>query len=211
MTRPDRRELSGRASLFALALFFLLLLLLPLVASTGGGEVVAVMDAFYRAGALVFGGGHVVLPLLQAEVVDPGWISESTFLTGYGAAQAVPGPLFTFSAYLGAAMAPGVHGGILAAVATVMIFLPGMLLLVGVLPHWDRLRASSTAQRLIQGTNAAVVGILGAALYAPIWQGAIVEPADFALALAGFLLLTVWRWPAWLVVIALPLVTVLAG
>ncbi|NRB54435.1 MAG: chromate efflux transporter [Salinicola sp.] len=211
MTRPDRRELSGRASLFALALFFLLLLLLPLVASTGGGEVVAVMDAFYRAGALVFGGGHVVLPLLQAEVVDPGWISESTFLTGYGAAQAVPGPLFTFSAYLGAAMAPGVHGGILAALATVMIFLPGMLLLVGVLPHWDRLRASSTAQRLIQGTNAAVVGILGAALYAPIWQGAIVEPADFALALAGFLLLTVWRWPAWLVVIALPLVTVLAG
>ncbi|WP_425517747.1 chromate transporter [Salinicola acroporae] len=169
------------------------------------------MDAFYRAGALVFGGGHVVLPLLQAEVVDPGWISESTFLTGYGVAQAVPGPLFTFASYLGAAMAPGAQGWLLAAVATIMIFLPGMLLLVGVLPHWDRLRASSTAQRLIQGTNAAVVGILGAALYAPIWQGAVVEPADFALALAGFLLLTVWRWPAWLVVIALPVGSLVSG
>ncbi|WP_110715037.1 chromate efflux transporter [Salinicola acroporae] len=210
-TPSDRLELSGRWSRFALVLFFLLLLLLPLAASVGGSEVVAVMDAFYRAGALVFGGGHVVLPLLQAEVVDPGWISESTFLTGYGVAQAVPGPLFTFASYLGAAMAPGAQGWLLAAVATIMIFLPGMLLLVGVLPHWDRLRASSTAQRLIQGTNAAVVGILGAALYAPIWQGAVVEPADFALALAGFLLLTVWRWPAWLVVIALPVGSLVSG
>ncbi|WP_342595523.1 chromate efflux transporter [Salinicola lusitanus] len=210
-TPSDRLELSGRWSRFALVLFFLLLLLLPLAASMGGSEVVAVMDAFYRAGALVFGGGHVVLPLLQAEVVDPGWISESTFLTGYGVAQAVPGPLFTFASYLGAAMAPGAQGWLLAAVATIMIFLPGMLLLVGVLPHWDRLRASSTAQRLIQGTNAAVVGILGAALYAPIWQGAVVEPTDFALALAGFLLLTVWRWPAWLVVIALPVGSLVSG
>ncbi|WP_110598123.1 chromate efflux transporter [Salinicola lusitanus] len=210
-TPSDRLELSGRWSRYALVLFFLLLLLLPLAASMGGSEVVAVMDAFYRAGALVFGGGHVVLPLLQAEVVDPGWISESTFLTGYGVAQAVPGPLFTFASYLGAAMAPGAQGWLLAAVATIMIFLPGMLLLVGVLPHWDRLRASSTAQRLIQGTNAAVVGILGAALYAPIWQGAVVEPADFALALAGFLLLTVWHWPAWLVVIALPVGSLVSG
>ncbi|WP_204352725.1 chromate efflux transporter [Salinicola halophilus] len=194
--------LSTRVSAPALALFLALLLALPFAAAWAGG-LVAVADAFYRAGALVFGGGHVVLPLLQSEVVAPGWVSEPTFITGYGLAQAVPGPLFTFAAYLGASMAPGGAGWATAALATVMIFLPGMLLLIGVLPHWERLRASSRAQRLIQGTNAAVVGILGAALFDPIWRSGVVAPIDFALALTGFLLLSVWRWPAWGVVILL--------
>ncbi|WP_242495674.1 chromate efflux transporter [Salinicola tamaricis] len=194
---------SRRWRLPALVVFLALLLLLPLMAAADSGPALAVMAAFYRTGALVFGGGHVVLPLLQAAVVEPGWVSQNTFITGYGAAQAVPGPLFTFAAYLGAAMAPGVHGWLLAALATLMIFLPGMLLLIGVLPHWERLRASVRAQRLIQGANAAVVGILAAALYDPIWQSAIVAPLDIALALVGFLLLTRWRWPAWRVVVLL--------
>jgi len=200
-------HVSKGVSWTALLGFFVLLMVLPLAANWGG-EIAAVMDAFYRAGALVFGGGHVVLPLLQAEVVDPGWVPEDEFLTGYGLAQAVPGPLFTFSAYLGALMAPGAYGWVLAAVALLMIFLPGMLLLIGIIPHWDKLRTSPTAQTLIQGTNAAVVGILGAALYDPIWRSAIVDPSDFALALTGFLLLTVWRWPAWLIVVMLTLSSV---
>ncbi|WP_110689652.1 chromate efflux transporter [Salinicola endophyticus] len=194
---------SRRWNLPALIVFLVLLLLLPLMAASGGGAVIAVMAAFYRVGALVFGGGHVVLPLLEAAVVEPGWVTQSVFVTGYGMAQAVPGPLFTFAAYLGAAMAPGTHGWLLAALATVMIFLPGMLLLIGVLPYWERLRASASAQRLIQGTNAAVVGILAAALYDPIWQSAIVAPLDIVLAALGFGLLTRWHWPAWRVVVLL--------
>lgn len=161
------------------------------------------MDAFYRAGALVFGGGHVVLPLLESGVVQTGWVSEDDFLTGYGAAQAVPGPLFTFAAYLGAVIAPGTGALMGAVLALLMIFLPGMLLLVAVLPWWHDLRQLARVQGVMRGANAAVVGILGAALYQPVWTSAIVGPHEFVLALTGFLLLGVWKLPAWAVVIAM--------
>lgn len=193
---------SHRAGIVAAALFVGLLLGLPLLAWISPLPVLQVVDAFYRAGALVFGGGHVVLPLLDAEVVQSGWVDADAFLSGYGAAQAVPGPLFTFAAYLGAVMTPlgGVFG---AALALALIFLPGLLLLVAVLPHWQRFRGWRGAQALMRGANAAVVGILGAALYDPVWTGAILGPPEFALALTGFLLLTVWKLPAWAVVIVL--------
>lgn len=180
--------------------FVALLACLPLFAWLGPSATLAVMDAFYRAGALVFGGGHVVLPLLESEVVQSGWVSADEFLTGYGAAQAVPGPLFTFAAYLGAVMTP--LGGSLfgATLALVMIFLPGLLLLVAILPHWNRFRRWHNAQALMRGANAAVVGILGAALYQPVWTSAILGPREFVLALTGFLLLSVWKLPAWAVV-----------
>ena len=151
----------------------------------------------------MFGGGHVVLPLLEAEVVPSGWLSNDQFLAGYGAAQAVPGPLFTFSAYLGAAMAPGVEGLVLAGIALVGIFLPGFLLVVGALPFWNVLRAKPQAQAILRGANAAVVGILGAALYDPVWTSAILEPRHFALALIGITLLMIWKLPSWVTVIAM--------
>ncbi|HSP58433.1 MAG TPA: chromate efflux transporter [Halomonas sp.] len=194
---------SARVGHLAGLAFVALLVGLPLLAWASSSATLAVMDGFYRAGALVFGGGHVVLPLLEAEVVQSGWVSAEEFLTGYGAAQAVPGPLFTFAAYLGAVMSP--FGGSLfgAALALVMIFLPGMLLLVAVLPHWNRFRRWDSAQALMRGANAAVVGILGAALYHPVWTSAILGPYEFALALTGFLLLSVWKLPAWAVVVIL--------
>ncbi|MEA3252355.1 MAG: chromate efflux transporter [Pseudomonadota bacterium] len=194
---------SARAGHLAGLVFVALLIGLPLLAWASPSAALAVMDAFYRAGALVFGGGHVVLPLLEAEVVQSGWVGADEFLTGYGAAQAVPGPLFTFAAYLGAVIAP--LGGSLfgAALALVMIFLPGLLLLVAVLPHWNRFRSWDSAQALMRGANAAVVGILGAALYQPVWTSAILGPREFALALTGFLLLSVWKLPAWAVVVIL--------
>ncbi len=182
---------SRRAGVAFLALFVALLFLLPLLQGLGMG--VALLDAFYRSGALVFGGGHVVLPLLRDAVVTPGWVSDSTFLNGYGAAQAMPGPLFTFAAYLGASV-EGPWGGIVGAVvALVAIFLPGMLLLMGVLPFWASLRSQPRAQAAVRGVNAAVVGLLGAALYDPVWTSAVLKPSDFALALVGFVLLTVWQ------------------
>lgn len=190
-----------QVGIVSLALFFLLLVLLPLAAGTAQG--VALFDAFYRAGSLVFGGGHVVLPLLQAEVVPPGWVSDDAFLAGYGAAQAMPGPLFTFSAYLGAVMGPEPHGLAGAAIALVAIFLPGFLLLIGALPFWDAFRSRPIAQAAMRGANAAVVGILGAALYNPVWTSAVLDPYDFALALSGFILLTVWKVPPWVVVLLL--------
>ncbi|MDX1587962.1 MAG: chromate efflux transporter [Oleiphilaceae bacterium] len=194
---------SPRAGHLAGIAFVALLLGLPLLAWASPSATVAVMDAFYRAGALVFGGGHVVLPLLEAGVVQSGWVAAEDFLAGYGAAQAVPGPLFTFAAYLGAVMGP--LGGSLfgAALALVMIFLPGMLLLVAVLPHWNRFRQWDSARALMRGANAAVVGILGAALYQPVWTSAIMGRQEFALALLGFLLLSVWKLPAWAVVLVL--------
>lgn len=191
-------RVSRKAGIAALALFALLLLVPPLLA--GASHSIALLDAFYRSGALVFGGGHVVLPLLQAEVVGPGWVGNDAFLTGYGAAQAVPGPLFTFAAWLGAVAGPEPNGIAGAAVALVAVFLPGLLLLVGVLPFWDALRTRPAAQAAMRGTNAAVVGILGAALYNPVWTSAILTPRDFALALTGFVLLTVWKAPPWMVV-----------
>ena len=183
----------------ALVTFFAALFLLPLVA--GQGQVFAVIDSFYRAGALVFGGGHVVLPLLQAEVVQPGWVTPDEFLAGYGAAQAVPGPLFTFAAYLGAVLGPEPNGILGATLALLAVFLPGFLLLVGALPFWDRFRAMAPAQSLMQGANAAVVGILGAALYSPVFTSAIGDMRDFTLALACFVLLMAWKAPPWAVVI----------
>lgn len=189
-------RVSVRVGLAALVLFGGLLVALPLLAGFGPG--LAVVDAFYRAGALVFGGGHVVLPLLQAEVVAPGWVTADRFLTGYAAAQAVPGPLFTFAAYLGAVLG-GVTG---AALALAAVFLPGFLILVGVLPFWARLGRLPAARSAMQGANAAVVGVLGAALYDPVFTGSVGSLADLALALALFVALVAWRVPVWAVVIA---------
>ena len=187
----------------ALFLFAVLLLLTPVVTASTGSHMLAMIDALYRSGALVFGGGHVVLPLLQAQVVTPGWVGNETFLAGYGLAQAVPGPLFTFAAYLGAVMNSPPNGFTGAAIALVGLLLPGMLLVYGMLPFWDAMRTRPSAQAAMRGTNAAVVGILGAALYNPVWTSAVSSPRDFALALAGFLLLTVWKLPPWIVVVLL--------
>ena len=183
----------------ALVTFFAALVLLPLLA--GQSQSLAVIDSFYRAGALVFGGGHVVLPLLQAETVATGWVSADDFLSGYGAAQAVPGPLFTFAAYLGAVLGPSPNGVVGAMLALLAIFLPGFLLLIGVLPFWNRFRSMARAQSLMQGANAAVVGILGAALYAPVFTSAVTDMRDFTLALVCFVLLMAWKAPPWVVVI----------
>lgn len=183
----------------AIITFLVLLVLLPLAA--GKSQGLAVIDSFYRAGALVFGGGHVVLPLLQTEVVAPGWVTSDQFLAGYGAAQAMPGPLFTFAAYLGAVLEPAPNGMAGAVIALLSVFLPGFLILIGVLPFWDRFRSMAQAQSLMQGANAAVVGILGAALYSPVFTSAISDLRDFALALACFVLLLAWRTPPWMVVI----------
>jgi chromate transporter len=188
-----------RQAAVALAVFAGLLVVLPLVAGTS--QTLAVIDSFYRAGALVFGGGHVVLPLLQTEVVSPGWVSADSFLAGYGAAQAVPGPLFTFAAYLGATLGPEPNGIAGAIIALLSVFLPGFLILIGVLPFWDRFRTMAKAQSLMQGANAAVVGILGAALYSPVFTSAIGDMRDFALALACFVALVAWKAPPWVVVL----------
>ncbi|HDZ45405.1 hypothetical protein LCGC14_0193330 [marine sediment metagenome] len=196
-SEPLHFPVSRRVGSIALGLFAALLVLLPLLA--GSAIWLAIADAFYRSGALVFGGGHVVLPLLEAEVVQSGWITPDQFLAGYGAAQAVPGPLFTFAAYLGALL-PGINGILGALLALVAIFIPGFLLLVGVLPFWNQFRQWGSAQALMRGANAAVVGILGAALYQPVWTSAIIGPYEFVLALTGFLLLTIWKLPAWAVV-----------
>lgn len=195
--------ISKRLGAALLVIFGVLLFGLPLLANMIGSQGLNLFDAFYRAGSLVFGGGHVVLPLLDAEVVGNGWVSKDQFLVGYGAAQAVPGPLFTFAAFLGAVSAPAPNGVLGAAIALVAIFLPGFLLLVGTLPFWDAVRARPLAQAGMRGANAAVVGILGAALYDPVWVSAIVRPVDLVLAVAGFVLLMVWKLPPWMVVAAL--------
>jgi len=192
---------SRTVGLVALALFFALLAILPALTATFNSHGLALFDSFYRAGALVFGGGHVVLPLLQAEVVRPGWIGADGFLSGYGAAQAVPGPLFTFAAYLGAAMGPEPNGVAGATICLVAIFASGLLIVVGALPFWDAFRTRPRAQAAMRGTNAAVVGILAAALYSPVWTSAVLNGPDFALALGGFVLLTVWKMPPWIVVV----------
>ncbi|MEK0362857.1 chromate efflux transporter [Pseudomonas sp. CBC3] len=188
------------AGLFLLS-FFALLMALPPLAAASSSQLLALFDTFYRAGALVFGGGHVVLPLLQAEVVPNGWVSNDIFLAGYGAAQAVPGPLFTFSAFLGGSIGTGSAGLINAAVCLVAIFIPSFLLVVGVMPFWDRVRANLRVQAALGGVNAAVVGLLLAALYDPVWTSAIFSPVDFALALVALVALMVWKLPPWLVVL----------
>jgi len=188
-------------SIAAALLFFGLLIGLPLLAAALPAQPIKLFDSFYRSGALVFGGGHVVLPLLQAEVVPPGWVSNDAFLAGYGAAQAVPGPLFTFSAYLGTVMGPAPNGWVGGLLCLVAIFLPSFLLLIGALPFWDALRWRPAVQSALRGVNAAVVGLLLAALYRPVWTSAIFGPGDFALGIVAFLLLALWAVPPWLVVI----------
>lgn len=197
---PSMFPVSRRIGGAALMIFFLLLAGLPIAARVTGAHGVALLDVFYRAGALVFGGGHVVLPLLEEGVVQPGWIGSDGFLAGYGAAQAAPGPLFSFAAYLGAAMEPSPNGIIGASLCLVAIFAPGLLLVTGALPFWNLVRARPQAQAAMRGANAAVVGILASALYSPVGTGAILNPVDFAVALAGFFLLTVWKVQPWIVV-----------
>ena len=192
-----------------LGAFALLLLGLPFLAASSGSQGLALFDAFYRSGALVFGGGHVVLPLLQSAVVGPGWTSDAAFLAGYGAAQAVPGPLFSFAAYLGAVVGPAPNGVAGAVVALAGIFLPGFLILIGALPFWDTLRGRPAVQAGLRGVNAAVVGILAAALYNPVWVSAVLNPYDFAAAVIGFILLTVWRTPPIAVVLLMTLLAIL--
>jgi chromate transporter len=192
---------SRRLGTASLVVFFGLLVALPITRQLVPGHALAVFDSFFRSGSLVFGGGHVVLPLLQAEVVPPGWVTREEFVAGYGAAQAVPGPLFTFAAYLGAVMGPRPNGVAGAALALVAVFLPSFLLVVGALPFWNVLRERSGFQAALRGVNAAVVGLLLAALYQPVWTSAIRAPADVALALTAFGLLALWKAPPWLVVV----------
>lgn len=202
ISTAPRQPIVGRwAAISALVVFFVLLAGLPILRQLVASDVLDVSDSFYRSGSLVFGGGHVVLPLLQAEVVPPGWVSEEQFIAGYGAAQAVPGPLLTFAAYLGASidsMPARWFGGMLALAA---IFLPSFLLVAGTLPFWDRIRQNVGFRRALMGINAAVVGLLIAALYDPVWTSAIHAPKDFGLGLAAFGLLAFWKLPPWVVVV----------
>jgi chromate transporter len=184
-----------------LILFFFLMAVLPLLASYFPGSPLVVIASFYRVGSLVFGGGHVVLPLLQAEVVPPGWVTNDAFLAGYGAAQAVPGPLFTFAAYLGTVMSPQPHGWIGGMLCLAAIYLPSFLLVMGALPFWETLRAQAGVQSVLKGVNASVVGLLLAALYDPVWTSAILSVKDFALALICFGMLAIWKIQPWVIVI----------
>lgn len=214
-TRAEQRVIgitrqSGAACLAAFALLLCLSVALGPVAREAG-QGVALFAAFYRSGALVFGGGHVVLPLLRDAVVARGWVGDDTFLAGYGAAQAVPGPLFSFAAYLGAVMRPAPNGVAGAAVALVALFLPGLLLVTGALPFWDALRRRTAAQAALRGVNAAVVGLLAAALYDPAWTSSVHGAPDFVMVLAGFTLLAAWRTPPLLVVAGGALASALLG
>ena len=184
----------------ALVVFFVILAGLPLARQLESSQTLAIFDSFFRSGSLVFGGGHVVLPLLQSEVVGPGWMTNAEFVAGYGATQAVPGPLFTFSAYLGAVISPGPQGIVGGGLALVAIFLPSFLLITGVLPFWDLLRRRDVFRRALNGVNAAVVGLLLAALYNPVWTSAVETPEDFALAISALGLLMFWKTPPWMVV-----------
>jgi chromate transporter len=194
-------RVSPRVGLTALVAFFALLAGLPVLRGLGTSQGVAFFEAFYHSGALVFGGGHVVLPLLREAFVTPGWVSDDAFLAGYGAAQAVPGPLFTFAAYLGTVISPSPRGLAGAALGLIGIFLPGVLILLGALPFWETLRQRVGARAMMAGVNAAVVGLLGAALYSPLWTSSVRTSADFGVALVGFVLLTVWRVSPLLVVV----------
>jgi chromate transporter len=200
-TSHMRFPIDRKIGFAAWAIFFSLLVGLPLVRQLSPSHALEVFDSFFRVGSLVFGGGHVVLPLLQTEVVGPGWVTNEQFVAGYGATQAVPGPLFTFSAYLGAVMEAEPNGWTGALLALVAIFLPSFLLVVGALPFWDVLRSVPVFQSALKGINAAVVGILLTALYKPVWTSAIYAPADFGLGLVAFGLLLFWKFPPWLVVL----------
>ena len=193
--------MSRAAAVAALVLFFAILIGLPLVDTVMPVHSLQLFEAFYRAGSLVFGGGHVVLPLLQTALVPPGWVGNDAFLAGYGAAQAVPGPLFTFAAYLGTVMVPAPNGWPGAILCLVAISLPAFLLVIGPMPFWDELRRRSWARSALRGVNAAVVGLLLAAFYRPVWTSGITSAGDFALGVAAFLLLFMWKTPPWLVVV----------
>jgi chromate transporter len=196
-----RFPVNKKTGMAAWTIFFALLLGLPLLRQLWASHALEVFDSFFRVGSLVFGGGHVVLPLLQSEVVNPGWVTNEQFVAGYGAAQAVPGPLFTFSAYLGAVMAEPPNGLFGAILTLIAIFLPSFLLIAGALPFWDLLRSVPVFQSALKGVNAAVVGLLLTALYRPVWTSAIHSPADFGLGLIAFGLLMFWKFPPWLVVV----------
>lgn len=195
-------RVSRRAGSLALGLFLVLLVGLPLLASLFPSQLLSIVDSFYRVGALVFGGGHVMLPLLEAETVQPGLLDIDTFLAGYGATQAIPGPLFTFAAFLGTAINTGLPSWLTGLVCLAAIFLPSFLLVVGALPFWAQLRHSPRTQAALAGINAAVVGLLLAALYQPVWSSAIKSSQDFALGLAALIALVFWKLPPWLVVLA---------
>jgi chromate transporter len=197
-----RVTVSRTAALISLVLFALLLVIPPLLLAFAPNRPVLLFQAFYRTGALVFGGGHVVLPLLQSATVNTGWVDNDIFLAGYGAAQALPGPLFTFAAYLGAVMKSEPHGAAGAVVALLGIFLPGLLLVLGVLPFWNQLRLNAPTRALFAGVNASVVGILLAALYQPVWTSTVHKASDFALVLAAYIALTIGKAPPWAVVCA---------
>jgi chromate transporter len=203
---PPRKALpisiSRLQGLACLGVFATLLIVPAILVATTHNQVAALFQAFYSSGALVFGGGHVVLPLLRDAVVGPGWIDDNTFLAGYGVVQAVPGPLFTFSAYLGAVLKPEPHGAAGAAIALVALFLPGLLLVIGALPFWNGLRSSEKTRSAFAGVNASVVGILLAALYQPVWTSSVHKAGDFSAVVAAFLALTVWKAPPWIVVCA---------
>jgi chromate transporter len=199
---PLPLKVRRRTGVIFLALFFLLLGSLPLLAELAPSQTIALIDSFYRAGSLVFGGGHVVLPLLQAEVVPSGWVTNETFLAGYGATQAVPGPLFTFAAFLGGSMKISPSGILGGSICLLAIFTPSFLLVVGALPFWEQLRRNARMQTALAGINSAVVGLLLAALFTPVWTSAIHKPQDFALSLVAFVALQFWKLPPWLVVIA---------
>ncbi|KAA6461488.1 MULTISPECIES: chromate transporter [Bacillus cereus group] len=190
--------ISRKLGVICLSLFFGLLISLPILREVTSLNWIAMFDSFYRAGSLVFGGGHVVLPLLEREFVPTDWMDEASFLAGYGATQAVPGPLFTFAAYIGAVIG-GWQGGLL---ATVAIFLPAFLLILGTLPFWDQLRRNPKIKGALMGVNAAVVGILISAFYHPIWTSAILQPVDFAFAAILFSMLVYWKLPPWVIVVA---------
>jgi chromate transporter len=196
-----RFPVGKKTGIVAWIIFFTLLIGLPVLRQVASSHALEVFDSFFRVGSLVFGGGHVVLPLLQAEVVGPGWVTNEQFVAGYGAAQAVPGPLFTFAAYLGAVMKIEPNGWTGAFLTLVAIFLPSFLLVTGALPFWDLLRSVPVFQSALKGVNAAVVGLLLTALYTPVWTSAIHSPADFGLGLVAFGLLMFWKCPPWLVVI----------
>ncbi|MGH6859653.1 MAG: chromate efflux transporter [Phyllobacterium sp.] len=202
LSPPLETGTGRRGAVTALVLFAVLFALPPLLHGLHS-QGLRLFEAFYRSGALVFGGGHVVLPLLETALVEPGWVDRGAFLSGYGAAQALPGPLFALSAYLGAIALPSFNGLAGALIALIAIFLPGLLLVYGMLPLWTGWRQGAAAQAAMKGANAAVVGILAAAFYDPVWTGGVATPLDFLLAATGFLLLAVWKIPSWIVVIAL--------
>lgn len=199
-------NISRTVAIGSLVLFFALLIALPILSAVLSNTAVDQVDTYYRAGALVFGGGHVVLPLLEAETVQTGLVSHNAFLAGYGAAQAVPGPLFTFAAYLGYVANDGPNGWLGATIALLAIFLPSLLLIVGCLPFWESLRHHAIARKVLSGVNAGVVGILAAALYTPVFTSGVTGPETFAVTAIAFVALAVWKRPAWMVVIASALI-----